>query len=82
MIRMKKPTELWNRREFFRSGARYLALGVAGAVTTVLVRRGAVRLPGQNCTNDGICRGCRAFEDCGLPQALSAKQVMQNRRGS
>jgi len=24
----------------------------------------------------GICRGCEVFERCGLPQALSAKQVL------
>jgi len=28
------------------------------------------------CINDGVCRGCQVFETCGLPQALSAKQVL------
>ena len=76
---MKSLTEPWNRREFFRTGARYLALSAVAVVTSVLVKRKAVLLPGQSCTNEGLCRGCSAFEDCGLPQALSYKRVMNKR---
>jgi hypothetical protein len=28
------------------------------------------------CVSDGICRGCAAYEDCELPSALSAKEVL------
>jgi hypothetical protein len=33
------------------------------------------RLTNQECTNQGICRGCPGYTDCELPQALSAKQA-------
>jgi hypothetical protein len=41
------------------------------AVTGVLVARQGR----QACVNNGICRGCAAYDECGLPQALSAKQA-------
>ncbi len=63
-----------SRREFLRGGARYALLAGLGAVSAALVRRSGGQLAGQNCINQGICRGCGAFEGCGLPQALSAKQ--------
>ena len=62
-----------NRRDFLRNGLRYTLLGgVAAAVGTLAARSG------QTCVNEGICRGCAAFDDCVLPQAASAKQVLKN----
>jgi hypothetical protein len=65
------PKDCGNRREFFRTALRY---GLAGALTIVasLVRGGRA---GQGCVNKGLCASCGAFETCGLPSALSAKQV-------
>jgi hypothetical protein len=77
-----EPFYAANRREFLRSGARYALLAGLAAVSAALVKRRGASLPGQTCLNQGICRGCGAFEDCGLPQALSAKQVLQNSRSS
>ncbi|HWH69323.1 MAG TPA: hypothetical protein VNT26_08045 [Candidatus Sulfotelmatobacter sp.] len=62
-----------NRREFFRSAARYGLLGLLTVVTAVVARTS--KLAGQRCVNRGICGGCAQFEGCGLPQALSAKQA-------
>jgi hypothetical protein len=56
------------RREFLRSIARLAVLGGAVAGVAALTRK-----QGETCVNQGICRGCPVFEDCGLPQALSAK---------
>ena len=56
-----------NRRDFIR----HSALGGMAALTGAL----AVRSVRQTCHNDGLCRGCAVFDDCGLPQALSAKQA-------
>jgi hypothetical protein len=64
------------RRQFFRDGLRYTVLGGLAAVTGKLVARQAARPAGQTCISAGICRGCAAFDDCGLPQALSAKEVL------
>lgn len=66
-----------NRREFLRSGIRYALLAGVAAVSAALVVRRDRALPNQTCINQGICRGCGMFDDCGLPQALSAKQTMK-----
>ena len=67
-------TEPIDRREFFRSLARYAILGGLVFGAGGAIRRGR-RLDSQTCVNGGICSGCHAFEDCGLPQALSAKRA-------
>ena len=59
-----------NRRDFFRRSA----YGGLAAVSAVLIARSV----SHTCVNSGLCRGCGAFEDCSLPQALSAKQVLGN----
>jgi len=74
------PGESGSRREFFRGGARHVLTGLLAVAAGVLGRR--MVLPGQQCINRGICRGCATFEDCGLPSALSAKQAQANQRGS
>ena len=64
-----------SRRELFRAAGRGVALAALAAVGGLLTARGRSRLSGEECTNGGICRGCPAIGDCGLPQALSAKQA-------
>lgn len=59
-----------SRRDFLRGVLRILLLGGLGAGIAALIAR-----PCETCVNAGICRGCAAFDDCGLPQALSAKQA-------
>lgn len=71
-----------SRREFLRGGARYTLLAGLAAVSAALFKRSGGRLAGQTCINEGICRGCTAFEACGLPQALSVRQAAQTRRPS
>jgi len=63
-----------DRREFLRGGVRYTLLTALGAAAAALYQRSGGKLAGQNCINQGVCSGCTAFTDCGLPQALSAKQ--------
>ncbi len=63
-----------NRREFFRTAARYVVLGVLGLVAAVTGGKGG--LGAQRCVNRGICRGCDEFASCGLPQALSARREL------
>jgi hypothetical protein len=66
------------RRQFLREGLRIAALGALAAICAKLAARKTVQLPGQVCIRDGICRGCPAFEACGLPQALSARDVLSH----
>jgi hypothetical protein len=61
-----------DRREFFRDAARYGFLGMLAVIASLSGR--ANGLQGQRCINRGLCGNCKAFTDCELPQALSAKQ--------
>ena len=81
-MKTERPNESANRREFLRGGARYALLAGLVAVSAVLVKRRRLSLPGQTCISQGICRGCGAVGDCGLPQALSFKEATQTRRDS
>jgi len=70
----KDFAQVQNRRQLFAGIFRYLTLGLLGMVggTTIAKRRGLVRE--GKCINRGICRGCEVFQECALPQALSAKE--------
>lgn len=65
-----------SRRQVFTAVLRYAALGFLGVAggSAFAKRRRLLREGG--CINRGICRGCVVFEQCGLPQALSAKEVL------
>ena len=69
----RSPNPGASRRQFLRDGLRYTILGGLAAISGKLVAREAARPAGQVCVSAGICRACAAFEDCGLPRALSAK---------
>lgn len=71
-----KLKEKQDRREFFRTCARYTALAVLGATGGELLTRKVRDRQSHECMNQGLCDGCREFSACGLPQALSAKQEM------
>jgi hypothetical protein len=66
---------LENRREFFRAAARYGLVGLVGAAAWLTARPRPSGM--QRCVNQGICCRCGVFAECGLPQALSAKQAME-----
>lgn len=65
-----------SRRQILAGVLRYVTLGALGTAggAAIAKRRRLVRE--DKCINGGICRGCEAFENCGLPQALSAKDVV------
>ncbi|MHC5060890.1 MAG: hypothetical protein ACYTFK_07390 [Planctomycetota bacterium] len=73
---MKHSGQMQNRRKILADAARYSALGLLSAISgwSYVKRRRLVRE--GKCINRGICRGCRVYEKCGLPQALSAKQAL------
>jgi len=79
---MKTPSsnQPIGRREFLRGGLRYGVLVGLAAMAARAVSGG--RLGKQDCTNQGICRGCPGYTDCELPQALSAKQALSNAGGA
>ena len=73
---IKKYSRSMNRREFFKSCARYGVLGGLALLAWPLLRRGRASVR-ENCISDGICTRCGALRECGLPQALSAKQGLR-----
>ena len=78
---MKKTTV--NRRELMTGVFRYATLGLVAIISTLLVAKRRRLVKENKCVNKGICSGCGQFDQCGLPQALSAKRVMgkSNARG-
>jgi len=68
--------QVQSRRQLFAGALRYVTLGLfaAGAGSVVAKRRRLLRE--GKCINGGICCGCEVFEKCGLPQALSAKEIL------
>ena len=75
----KHSGQAQSRRQLLAGVFRYATLGLltAGAGALFAKRRRLVRE--GKCINKGICRGCEVFEKCGLPQALSAKEVLAGR---
>ena len=79
---MKKSSEnRTSRRELMAKVLRGGVLGLVGAGggAAVAKRRRLVRQ--GKCISKGVCRGCGLFEDCGLPAALSAKEVLRGKDG-
>ena len=77
---MTEPSaQLQDRRGLLRDIIRYAALIGLGVIGGAAVRRRRALRDGD-CLNRGICRGCEALDDCGLPQAVSARQALKEKR--
>lgn len=70
------PDDKLTRREFFRTAGRAGSLGALALLAGRLLGRRSRRRTGETCINNGLCRKCRVFDDCRLPQALSAKKAL------
>jgi hypothetical protein len=67
--------ELKSRRQFFAGISRYTILGLLGAAgVSVTAKRHRLLREGK-CVNEGICRRCAVFDDCGLPRAIVVKEM-------
>ncbi|NQT19259.1 MAG: hypothetical protein HQ592_06110 [Planctomycetes bacterium] len=64
-----------DRREFFGGLLRKAALAALALGGGAAAAKRAARSGEQSCIRRGICSGCKVFDDCGLPQALSAKEA-------
>ena len=65
-----------NRRQILVGFMRYFTLGLIGAMGGSIFARRRRLIREDKCISKGICSGCEVFEKCGLPQALSAKEVL------
>ena len=67
------------RRDFLRTLGRRTALGVIGTVSGLLIaRKSEKKSASHTCVNNGICKTCRTFSSCILPQAQSARQAINH----
>jgi hypothetical protein len=72
----KKAGEVRSRRDFFAGALRYAALGLMAAGGLALfVKKQKFAGKGQ-CINNRICTDCKILENCSLPQAASARQIL------
>ncbi|MBN1808799.1 MAG: hypothetical protein JW909_06990 [Planctomycetes bacterium] len=63
-----------NRRELLAGLWRALAASALGLLAWILTA-GRRSRPEQRCSNRGLCCNCDSFDDCTLPQALSARRA-------
>ncbi len=64
------------RRQFVTRALRNASLALLGlGGGAVVVKRRRLLREGK-CLNSGMCRACGVFEDCGLPRALSTREVL------
>jgi hypothetical protein len=64
------------RRQFVTRALRNASLAVLGLAGGAVVMKRRRLLREGKCLNSGMCRACRVFEDCGLPRALSTREVV------
>lgn len=58
-----------------RSFLRWSVGGAIAAALGALVWRRPGPPPGETCVSQGLCRGCRAYDGCGLPAARSMREA-------
>lgn len=63
-----------NRKEFIKTGGRFLILGGMAATTGYLVVNKKVD---ATCSVSSACQNCGEFVKCDLPQAIETKQAQQ-----
>jgi len=68
--------KIQNRRRMLGGVLRYAALGVSGLLGVGIYGKRRRLLREGKCLNDGLCKNCSVFVECGHPRALSAKKVL------
>ena len=71
-----------NRRQMIKGALRYGTLGLVGffAGSAVVKRRRLIKE--GKCTERGICGGCKIYDECQLPPALSKKQFLDRKNNA
>ncbi len=63
-----------NRRQMMIGVLRYAVLSLVGFFTGSAIAKRRRLIKEGKCIERGICGGCKIYEDCQLPAALSKKQ--------
>lgn len=66
-----------SRREILKSMFRIIIAGLLGVIGLRSLFKGDPHV----CISKGICGGCRVYNDCILPQAMSAKKAGYDGKG-
>jgi len=76
---MSEPNDVVDRREFIRGLLRKAAVAGLALAGGALAAKSlnAPAAPEKPCVNQGVCRGCGSFPQCGLPQALSLRDSLK-----
>ena len=71
-----------NRRQMMTGALRYTVLGLVGffAGSAIIKRRRLIKE--GKCIDRGICGGCKLYEGCQLPPALSKKQFFTEKNNA
>ena len=73
---MAHPNRRTTRREFFRGLARAGSLvGLAGLGAALVAGDRGAAPADETCIHRGLCRHCRVFDTCRLPQALVTRRM-------
>jgi hypothetical protein len=64
------------RRLFITRMLRAASLAVLGLAGGAVVMKRRKLLREGKCFNQGVCRDCVVYEECGLPRALSVRDVL------
>jgi hypothetical protein len=80
MNELLRRANLPARRLFITRVLRNASLAVLGLAGGATVMKRHRLLREGKCPNQGICRDCEAFDDCGLPRALSTRSVLARTR--
>ncbi len=79
--KMKKP-DINKRRNFILSSLRIAAMGLFGFMVFHSVKKNKRLIRENKCVNRGLCCNCQIFSNCSLPQALSAKGVLEKNQNT
>ncbi|MBN2327283.1 MAG: hypothetical protein JXR73_09010 [Candidatus Omnitrophica bacterium] len=71
---MSKQENLQSRREFMRTACRCASIAVMAYLACIAMIRKKTRDASEPCAALNACRGCRIYDRCSLPQALSFKR--------
>jgi len=69
----------YSRREFLLDCVRGAILGGLAALTGFLSAEKGGKAFHEKCVSGGVCKNCRALDDCSLPKAISMKRSTNGR---
>jgi len=78
----RRPPDVANRREFFRTAARYAFLTALVAATGSLIVRRRVDASAAGCAQNRFCTECVRLTFCQLPPAPAARLALKSTRAS